>query len=71
MRKALAFLDGLLTGALVGVGLALLFAPSSGPELQQQLKDYTGDLMEKGKNAAAARRQEMEAELVALKKGKP
>ncbi len=68
MRKTLAFLDGLLIGALVGVGLALLFTPSSGSELQQQIKDYTENFIEKGKNAASARRQEMEAELVALKK---
>lgn len=68
MRKTLAFLDGLLIGALVGVGLALFFTPSSGSELQQQIKDYTENFIEKGKNAASARRQEMEAELVALKK---
>lgn len=68
MRKTLAFLDGLLIGALVGVGLSLFFTPSSGSELQQQIKDYTENFIEKGKNAAAARRQEMEAELVALKK---
>ncbi|MEA3308936.1 MAG: YtxH domain-containing protein [Chloroflexota bacterium] len=70
MRKILAFLDGLLTGAVVGGVLALLFTPASGLELKQQLKDYKEHLVEEGKNAATARRQEMEKELLALKKGK-
>ncbi len=69
MRKALAFLDGLLIGTLVGGTLVLLFTPSSGSELQQQVKDYTEHLIESGKNAAATRRQEMEKELISLKKG--
>lgn len=70
MRKPLAFLAGLLIGTLVSGALVLLFAPSSGSELQQQVKDYTEHLIEVGKNAAATRRQEMEKELLSLKKGK-
>ena len=69
MRKALAFLDGLLVGAVIGGLLALLFTPASGSEIQEQFKDYKEQLIEKGKKAASARREEMEKELSALKKG--
>ena len=34
-----SFMLGVLTGALVGAGVALLFAPKSGQEIRQQLGD--------------------------------
>ncbi len=34
-----AFLVGLISGAAIGAGLALLFAPQSGKETREKLKD--------------------------------
>jgi gas vesicle protein len=44
-----------LAGALIGAGVALLFAPQAGTELRGMLRDYAGrtkdDIMEKGHEA--------------------
>lgn len=38
------FVMGLLTGAVLGAGLALLFAPKAGSELRDQLSEQAGAL---------------------------
>ena len=38
------FVMGLLTGTVLGAGLALLFAPKAGSELRGQLSDQAGTL---------------------------
>ena len=44
-----------LTGALIGAGVALLFAPKPGTELRGRLRDYTNratdDLLDRGQGA--------------------
>jgi gas vesicle protein len=44
-----------LTGALIGAGVALLFAPKPGTELRGRLRDYTNratdDLLDRGQEA--------------------
>lgn len=44
-----------LVGALIGAGVALLFAPQPGTELRGRLRDYTNrakeDVMDKGQEA--------------------
>ncbi len=71
MRKTLSFLGGLLVGAVTGGGIALLLAPESGPELQQEIQDYIDHLIEEGKHAAETQRLEMEEQLEAFKRGRP
>ena len=71
MRKALSFLGGVIFGAAAGGTVALLLAPKSGPELQQDIQDYIDHLVEEGKIAAEARRREMEEQLEAFKQGRP
>lgn len=39
-----------LTGALVGVGLGMLFAPKSGKELRKDLKDKFDELVKRAKD---------------------
>jgi len=39
-----SFVMGLLTGAVIGAGLGMLFAPKSGSELRNQLSDQAGTL---------------------------
>jgi gas vesicle protein len=69
MRKAISFLAGLWAGAVVGAVAALLLAPYSGSELQEQVRARVQELAEEGKRAAAARRAELEAQLEAFKRG--
>ncbi|MFP4343952.1 MAG: YtxH domain-containing protein [Anaerolineales bacterium] len=71
MSKTVNFLGGLAVGLGIGGALALLFAPASGQELQEQLQEHVNQLVEEGKAAAEARRLELEAQLEAFKQGRP
>jgi gas vesicle protein len=67
MRRLLSFLSGGVTGALVGVTLAILFAPSSGKQLRQQMEERVSRVREQVNQAAATRRLELEGQLAALR----
>ncbi len=71
MRQTLSFLAGALCGFVVGAAAALLITPWSGKELQGQARQRYQMLMEEGKQAAAARRAELESQLTALKHSRP
>ena len=55
------FAAGIITGALVGAGLALLFAPKAGTELRGDLNDSLGSLRD-----AVARRYRTLAEMAGV-----
>lgn len=67
MRRLTGFLVGLLIGGVVGGTLALLFAPSSGRHLQQQLSETLDRLSSEVRTAAEQRRKELEEELNRLR----
>jgi gas vesicle protein len=67
MRGFISFLVGLLMGGLVGATLAVLFAPTSGAELRGQLQDRAQRIQLDVKEAASARRAELEQQLAALR----
>lgn len=69
MNKVLAFLGGLLSGAIVGAVSALLFTPQSGDALKQQARQRYTDMQAEGHLAAEARRAEVLAEFEGLKRG--
>ncbi|MCP4538053.1 MAG: YtxH domain-containing protein [Chloroflexi bacterium] len=71
MRKSFGFLVGLLSGAVVGAAIAILLAPKSGQDMQEQMRDRVQGLIEEGKRAAAVRRAELEAQLESFKRGAP
>ena len=71
MRKTISFLIGVFSGAMVGAAVAILLAPSSGQELQVQMRTRVQGLIEEGRRAAAARRAELEIQLDAFKRGDP
>ncbi len=67
MRRFVALFAGLLTGALVGGVVALLFAPSSGKNFQQQVADSIDRLVGQVRQAADERRMDLENELEKLR----
>lgn len=71
MRKLLNFLLGMIFGAAFGGVVGLLLAPYSGTELQNRIREETQALIQKGQEAATAKRVEMEAQLEAFKQGQP
>lgn len=71
MRRAVSFLAGAICGAVVGAVAALLLAPYGGAELRGQITARVQELIEKGQQAAMAKRAELEAQLEAFKQGRP
>lgn len=67
MNKALNFVFGCLTGALVGSALAILFAPSSGRQLRSDIVGYTDQMKREVELAAQTRRAELEEQLSRLR----
>ena len=70
MRRLASFLVGLLIGGLVGGTLALLFAPASGKQFQQQVGETIDRLSSEVRTAAEQRRKELEEELNRLRQGR-
>lgn len=69
MRSTQMFLAGLISGAVVGAVAALLFAPTSGKELQDRFKSQWENVVSEARSAADSRRAELEARRMALMKG--
>ena len=67
MQKTLSYLAGALTGALVGATLVVLFTPASGETIRSDLRNRVEALRDQMKDAAAARRAELEAQLASLR----
>jgi len=67
MDDAIDFLGGLVLGAAIGGVISLLFAPQSGSDLQQKLRERANLVIEEGRRAAADRRAELEAQFAQSK----
>ncbi len=61
MKGTMSFALGLFFGALVGVIVVVLFAPQSGSELQQAIRDRVQAILEEARRAGAARQSEIAA----------
>ena len=70
MHRVSSFLSGLIMGSLIGGALGLLIAPASGERLRQQMQERAQQFQIEIKQAAAARRAELENELAALRQPK-
>lgn len=71
MRKMMSFLSGAVMGALVGATIALLMAPSSGDDLQGELRQRFSQFKDELTQAASARRVELETKLAEMRKPAP
>lgn len=67
MQRTISFLAGAITGALVGATLMVLFTPASGETIRSDLRNRVQSLQGQMKDAAATRRQELEAQLASLR----
>jgi gas vesicle protein len=71
MQRAISFISGLLTGAIVGAIAAILLTPVSGENLQMQIRTRAQNIQREVSNAAAERRAELEKQLAALRSTSP
>ena len=67
MNRFLYYSGGLLLGAAVGVGLVMLFAPQSGADARQMIRDRIDEILAAGRMAAETRREELTAQFEHLK----
>jgi gas vesicle protein len=68
MRNFGRFILGLVTGAVFGGVLALLFAPSSGDETRARVQESYTHIRNEVKEAASAKAEGLKTELARLQK---
>lgn len=68
MRRVFSFLLGAAMGGAVGATIALLLTPDSGDALRAQLRERIARLQTEMQQAAAARQQELRAQLESLRR---
>jgi gas vesicle protein len=71
MRRMVSFVYGIMLGGLIGITVGLLLAPATGEELRGQMMERAQQVQLDVKNAAAARRAELEQQLATLRAPKP
>jgi gas vesicle protein len=59
MKDQAKIIAALLVGAAAGAAIGLLLAPSSGTELRDDIADYVNDLVEKSKETAAKKANDL------------
>ena len=69
MNKFLSFLAGVICGALVGAGVALLLAPESGEELRADVAKRWEDALAEAKQAMEDTRADLQAQFEQMQKG--
>jgi gas vesicle protein len=67
MQRLFSFLAGVLTGALVGATLMVLFTPASGESIRSDLQKRIQGLRDQMTDAAASRRSELESRLAEMR----
>jgi len=63
MRRIGMFVLGVALGTLIGVVLAALLTPISGEKVRKEAQAYYEQLLEEARQAAEARRRQLELEL--------
>jgi gas vesicle protein len=69
MKRFFSFVSGAFFGGLIGAIIALLFAPTEGKALQDQMKNTFIELKEEVSQAATSKRVELTDQLENLRKG--
>ncbi len=67
MSRVASFLLGAILGGVVGSSLVLLLTPASGESMRQRVRSYAENVEQEVRQAAAARRAELEKQLEVLR----
>lgn len=67
MRGLMRFMSGLIWGGMIGAGLGLILAPSSGEDLRRQMQERADRIQSEVQQAAANRRAELEHQLAEMR----
>jgi gas vesicle protein len=71
MSRVTNFIFGIVLGGLVGSTVALLITPASGEKFRSQMRGYVTRIQDEVRKAAETKREELEAQLVELRKPLP
>ena len=71
MRSTGSFLLGALIGGVIGAAVALVLAPTPGPRLREQLRDYAGTVRNEITQAANTRRVQLQNQLAQMRSANP
>ncbi len=69
MNKFFSFLAGIICGAIVGAGAALLFAPESGQELRADMVARWEDALREARQAMEQTRSDLQTQFEQMQKG--
>lgn len=67
MRKLISLTLGFGLGSAIGATMVMLFSPTSGEQLVENIKRGYAETMAEARKASALRRSELEAELVQMR----
>jgi gas vesicle protein len=67
MRRFGSLVLGAALGSFLGAALALIFAPTSGKRLREQITEYTQEIVLEVNQAAKQKRNDLESELDQLR----
>jgi gas vesicle protein len=71
MSRVASFMLGAVLGGLLGSSLVLLLTPASGESLRQQIRSYADNVQREVRQAALARREELQQQLETLRAPRP
>ncbi|MEO8607008.1 MAG: YtxH domain-containing protein [Chloroflexota bacterium] len=67
MRKLISLVMGFGLGATIGAAMVMLFSPTSGEQLVDNIKRGYAETMAEARKASAVRRAELEAQLAQMR----
>jgi gas vesicle protein len=67
MRKLMSLVIGFGLGAAIGAAMVMLFSPTSGEQLVDNIKRGYAETMAEARKASTVRRAELEAELARMR----
>ena len=70
MRKLMSLVVGFGLGAAVGAAMVMLFSPTSGEQLVDNIKRGYAETMAEARKASAIRRAELETQLAQMRSNK-